>query len=118
MLINLVFDGSQMCNAKKLVFSFYDDFSNVGLVDVLREDFLALPVVQGTVPTVVISYYPKYGQYRAQLGENLIGREVDSQGADALYVIESGQKRIRISFCRRNQSPYGSYKAYLKFYTS
>ncbi|KAI1693893.1 hypothetical protein DdX_20406 [Ditylenchus destructor] len=111
MLINIVFDASLMCNAEKLVFSFHEYSYH-------SAEFLALPVIQSTIPTVVIDDYPDQGQYRTQFGENLIDREVDSQGAKALYVIESGQKRIRISFCRRDQHIYGPYKAYLKFYTS
>lgn len=84
------------------------------------QDFLALPVVQGTIPTVVIDRYPTDEQYHKHLGENLIGREVDSQGAEFLYEIENGEKRVRISFCHfedRDEDEYWYEKVYMKFYT-
>ncbi|KAI1711272.1 hypothetical protein Ddc_12969 [Ditylenchus destructor] len=127
MLTNFIFGTSQKCKARELEFyvsSFYctysDDLSSVKLVDILIEDFLALPVFQSTIPTVVIYYYPSQEEYRKKFGENLIGRVMDSQSAEALYDIENGDKRIRISFCRRysyeNTNIY-RYKAYLKFYS-
>ncbi|KAI1690609.1 hypothetical protein Ddc_24823 [Ditylenchus destructor] len=116
LLTNFIFDTSQKCKAQELVFSltYSNGRMHMKFLDVLIQDFLALPVVQGTIPTVVIDRYPKQEQYRAHLGENLIGREVDSQGAYALYEIENGDKRIRISFCRM-QWP-GGFKVYLKFF--
>ncbi|KAI1693281.1 hypothetical protein Ddc_22954 [Ditylenchus destructor] len=124
MLTNFIFDASQKCKAQELVFTYsansyhydFNDLSSMKLVDILIEDFLALSVVQGTIPTVVIDRYPTEEQHRARFGKNVIGREVDSQDAVALYIIENGQKRIRISFCRVFNGN-GGYKAYLKFYT-
>ncbi|KAI1698504.1 hypothetical protein DdX_17872 [Ditylenchus destructor] len=126
MLTNFIFESAQECKAQELVFCFDDylsesclnGFSGVMLVDILIEDFLALPVVQGTIPTVVIDRYPTDEQYHKHLGENLIGREVDSQGAEFLYEIENGEKRVRISLCRSDTYPfwYGRHRAILKFY--
>ncbi|KAI1695947.1 hypothetical protein Ddc_20830 [Ditylenchus destructor] len=127
MLTNFIFGTSRKCKARELEFfvsgyfyrSYSGHLSSVKLVDILIEDFLALPVFQSTIPTVVIYYYPSQEEYRKKFGENLIGREVGSQGAEALYEIENGDKRIRISFCRGYS--YGNtnsrYKAYLKFYS-
>ncbi|KAI1692810.1 hypothetical protein DdX_21030 [Ditylenchus destructor] len=78
-----------------------------------------LPDVQGTIPTVVIDCYPFEEEYRAHLGENLIGREGDSQGADALYEIENVDKRVRISLFEIHTYTYSywheRYRAILKF---
>ncbi|KAI1697614.1 hypothetical protein Ddc_19606 [Ditylenchus destructor] len=118
MLTNFIFGTSQKCNAQELVLSYpYDYLFKVKLVDVLIQEFFSLPVVQSTIPAVVIGQYPEQGHHRTHLGENLIGREVDSQGAVALYMIENGEKRIRISFCHEDSYWFG-YRAYLKFYTS
>ncbi|KAI1692933.1 hypothetical protein Ddc_23247 [Ditylenchus destructor] len=117
MLTNFIFDTSQKCKVHELVLSFNDYLFNANLVNVLIQDFFSFPVVQGTIPAVVIDQYSEEEEHRAHLGENLIGREVDSQGAVALYMLENGQKRIRISFCCENPHWYG-YKAYLKFYTN
>ncbi|KAI1697294.1 hypothetical protein Ddc_19800 [Ditylenchus destructor] len=118
-LTNFIFDTSQKCEAQELVFNNCPQY-HIEFLNVLIEDFLALPVVQGTIPTVVLGPYRKQEEYRAHLGENLIGREVDSQGADALHVVENGKKRVRISFfCHKGDydNAYWYQKVYLKFYT-
>ncbi|KAI1697293.1 hypothetical protein Ddc_19799 [Ditylenchus destructor] len=115
MLSNFIFGTSQKCKVEELEFSRCGH--HMEFLNNLIEDFMALHVVQGTIPTVVIDYYPGDEQYRAHLGENLIDREVDSQGAEALYEIKSGDKRVRISFCDHDPSwnEYG--KVCVKFYT-
>ncbi|KAI1697803.1 hypothetical protein Ddc_19477 [Ditylenchus destructor] len=116
-LTNFIFETSQKCEAQELVFN-NCSLHQIAFLNVLIEDFMALPVVQGTIPTVVIGFYPAEEEHRAHLGENLIGREVDSQGADALHVIENGKKRIRISFfCYKDYELYWYKKVYIKFYT-
>ncbi|KAI1711273.1 hypothetical protein Ddc_12970 [Ditylenchus destructor] len=71
MLTNFVFGAPRKCKAREFVFSFEDtyynrysdDFSSVKLVSALMEVFFALPVVQGTIPTVVIDRYPEQGLF-------------------------------------------------------
>ncbi|KAI1691273.1 f-box domain-containing protein [Ditylenchus destructor] len=129
MLTNFIFDSSRKCKAQELVFSIVVNrygsyrYPRRMLVDILIEDFLTLfdTVVQDTIPTVVINggRFPVPEEFRANFGNNLIGREVDSQGADALYVIEEKEKRVRIAF--RDRYRYNSpaeHKIYLKFYTN
>ncbi|KAI1697802.1 hypothetical protein Ddc_19476 [Ditylenchus destructor] len=114
-LSNFIFRASQKCKVQNVIFAYCEH--PVVFLNGLIEDFFALPVVQDAIPTVVIDYYPFEEKYRAHLGENLIDREVDSQRADALYVIEIGEKRVRISFCSVNTYLNGEYQAYVKFYT-
>ncbi|KAI1711275.1 hypothetical protein Ddc_12972 [Ditylenchus destructor] len=114
-LTNFIFDASQKCKAQELVFSFvHVTFSNVKLVDILIEDFFALPVAKVTISRVVINCDLDYRQYRSKFGEYLIDLEVDSR-ADALYEIENGEKRVRISLFLGGWNYHG--RADLKFYT-
>ncbi|KAI1695946.1 hypothetical protein Ddc_20829 [Ditylenchus destructor] len=127
MLTNFVFGTSRKCKAQELVFSFensyynrnydprFSDFSNVELVDTLIEGYFALPVVQSTIPTVVIDRYPEQGLYLRAKHRKVISREVDSQGANLLYGIRKGEKLIRISLFRRYS--YGPFEVTLKFCT-
>ncbi|KAI1714668.1 hypothetical protein Ddc_11389 [Ditylenchus destructor] len=70
--------------------------NEMSFLNALIQKFRTIPVVKSAIPTIEF-WYPRAEEYRAHLGPNLIAREVDSEGADALYMIENGQNRMRIS---------------------
>ncbi|KAI1701255.1 putative exonuclease GOR [Ditylenchus destructor] len=87
--------GAKQCARQKIKIYVPD---SVAFLKILIEKFLTIPVVESAIPTIVFRY-PHHDEYRAHLGPNLIAQEVDSQGADVLYMISNAQNHMRISFC-------------------
>ncbi|KAI1711284.1 hypothetical protein Ddc_12981 [Ditylenchus destructor] len=70
-------------------------------LNILVEKFHSIPLIEDGIPTIGFKYSLD-DEIPAILGPNLIDQEVDSEGADELYVISNGQNRMRVSFCLDN----------------
>ncbi|KAI1697306.1 hypothetical protein Ddc_19797 [Ditylenchus destructor] len=88
--------GAKKCASKEMKVRVSDP---VAFLNILIEKFYAIPLVESAIPTTIFQYASEE-EHRAHLGPNLIAREVDSEGTEALYVISNGQNRMRISFCQ------------------
>ncbi|KAI1711282.1 hypothetical protein Ddc_12979 [Ditylenchus destructor] len=104
LLNDFVFGVSRICARREL--RLIPSINQNKLLTNFIENFLTLPPIECEIPTVVIESFLRrqinsaVSNLGPNLGPNLIpGREVDSQGADFLYVLENGQNRMRISFC-------------------
>ncbi|KAI1692481.1 hypothetical protein Ddc_23588 [Ditylenchus destructor] len=119
LLINFVFGVSRKCAREEIRLDLY--LKNKMLTSFV-ETFWTLPPIECEIPTVVIDEFQIYDA-ELNLGPNLIEREVDSQGAEFLYVLENGTNRMRISFCKKHfLIPWNddffsnSQDCYIKFY--
>ncbi|KAI1709531.1 hypothetical protein DdX_11319 [Ditylenchus destructor] len=117
LLSNFVFGASRICARREIRL-----YSNIEtkLLTSLVEKFWTLPQIECEIPAVVIYSFPDFDREKLNLGPNWILLEVDSEGAEFLHVLESGQNRMRISFCENLDDRWtiGSYRrnCYIKFY--
>ncbi|KAI1705617.1 hypothetical protein Ddc_15683 [Ditylenchus destructor] len=107
LLSNFVFDasGAKQCASKEIQIPTCPDRTHI--IRSLIEKFHTIPLVESAIPT--LSCYmdrEELEELPAHLGPNLIAQEVDSEGADALYMISNGENRMRIMF-RWNLITYG-----------
>ncbi|KAI1697194.1 hypothetical protein DdX_18626 [Ditylenchus destructor] len=97
-------------------------YSNIEtkLLTSLIDKFRTLPVIDCEIPTVVIDSFPKSDKEKLKLGPDLMGQEMDSQGAKFLYVFENARNRMRISFCEKFDDCWtfssSKHNCYVKFY--
>ncbi|KAI1692536.1 hypothetical protein DdX_21207 [Ditylenchus destructor] len=117
LLSNFVLSALSTCGTRKMRLG-----SDIGpdlLIELLKKFPTLLPV---EIPTIEMVVYCKYIEdawdlcMSPFLGPNLIGQEVDSQGAAFLYVLENGHNRMRISFCEVVNDEWFSVN--VKFYAS
>ncbi|KAI1701038.1 hypothetical protein DdX_16342 [Ditylenchus destructor] len=96
LITNFLFDpfGAKQCASEMVTIQLIDA---TAFLNILIEKFHQIPFVEDGIPTTEFSSYRP-----AHMGPNLIDREVDSEGADALHVIINGPNRMRISFRSRN----------------
>ncbi|KAI1693359.1 hypothetical protein Ddc_22882 [Ditylenchus destructor] len=94
--------GAKQCASEKITIcvSNHNVFLNI-----LVEKFHSIPLVEDSIPTIEYLYF-RNEKIPAHLGPNLIDQEVDSEGAEALYMISNGQNRMRVSFCLAHWHDY------------
>ncbi|KAI1710034.1 hypothetical protein Ddc_13633 [Ditylenchus destructor] len=126
LLNNFVFRALGMCAKRELRIHSDIDFNMNKLFFSLVKKFWTLPQIESEIPTIVIepfSYFP-FLEIKWALRSNVIHEgEMNSQGAEFLYVIENGHNRMRILFCERPSCrlPYHwakEYHCYVKFYAT
>ncbi|KAI1695006.1 hypothetical protein DdX_19813 [Ditylenchus destructor] len=119
-LNNFVFGALRICAKRELrVHSKIHSEIETNLIISLVEKFRSLPLIEREIPTIVIEsiFSIDFRDVQQNLGSNVIHHEVDSQGAEFLYVFENGQNRMRISFCQTADYWY-KYDCYVKFYAT
>ncbi|KAI1716925.1 hypothetical protein Ddc_10058 [Ditylenchus destructor] len=120
LLTNFLLDPpeAKQCASKEILVSIGSFAQKQGdLLSILIEKFHTIPFVESAIPTIKFCcpLYEEQYLFRCDLtalGRNLIDQEVDSQGANALYMISNGQNRMRISF-----RPTDKYKCYVSVYS-
>ncbi|KAI1705560.1 hypothetical protein DdX_13524 [Ditylenchus destructor] len=114
LLTNFVFGAMRICAKRELRLH---SLTETNLIVSLVEKFRTLPHFKREIPTIVIESFSTYDfEYiQPNLGPNVIQQEVDSQGAEFLYLFENGHNRMRISFCEKSDDRWAKYDCFVKF---
>ncbi|KAI1710032.1 hypothetical protein Ddc_13631 [Ditylenchus destructor] len=121
LLNNFVFGALRICAKREL--RIHSESCSCNLFFSVAKKFWTLPRIESEIPTIVIEPFPSYcfPQIQWALRSNVIHQEMDSQGAEFLYVIENEHNRMRISFRESPSSPLPydwakEYLCYVKFH--
>ncbi|KAI1699094.1 hypothetical protein DdX_17524 [Ditylenchus destructor] len=116
LLTDFVFGALRICVKRELRIRLVHE-SN--LLISLIEKFWTLDKIEREIPAIVLELFFTHiiEQIGQELGPNVIHQEVDSEGADFLFVFENGHNQMRISFCHSVAFPLpNKYDCFVKFY--
>ncbi|KAI1703966.1 hypothetical protein DdX_14585 [Ditylenchus destructor] len=92
--------GAKQCASEMVTIQ---PIGTTAFLKILIKKFLKIALVEDGIPTIEFRWN-RHHELPALIGPNLIHKEVDSEGAEALHVISNGPNRMRISFRSYNSN--------------